>query len=101
MRLCDVIGPVVSTVKHPAYHGLTLLAVQPVDAEGTSTGPSFLAVDRVQSGAGDRVLVMSEGNGVRQLFGEKIFPVRSVIVAIVDQIDVVYSGKLDDMDGAQ
>lgn len=101
MRLCDVVGPVVSTVKHPAYHGLKLLAVQPVDADGTATGPSFLAVDRVQSGAGDRVLVMQEGNGVRQLFKEDIFPVRSIIVAIVDQLDVVYSGELNDVDGVQ
>lgn len=87
MKLCQVIGPVVSTVKHPTYLGTKLLAVQPIDPEGNPIAESQLAVDRVQAGEGDRVLVMSEGNGVRQLFGMELLPIRSVIVAIVDDVD--------------
>jgi len=89
MRICRVIGNVISTAKHPAYHGQRLMIVQRVDAAGDEVGPSFLAVDRVQSGPGDRVIVMSEGTGVRQLMkmGEQL-PIRSLIVGIVDQIDV-------------
>ena len=51
-------------------------------------GPSFLAVDQVQAGPGDRVIVMSEGNGVRQILkiGDQV-PIRSVIVGIVDALD--------------
>ena len=89
MTLARVIGTVVSTVKHPKYRGLKLYVVQPVDPEGNPTDPSFLAVDRVQSGVGDTVLVISEGNGARQLFNEKVLPIRSVIVGVVDLVDAV------------
>ncbi len=88
MRLCRVLGNVVSTAKHPAYHGLKLMVVQPLDEACAAQGQSFLAVDRVQAGKGDLVLVNSEGNGARQLFGIKVLPIRSLIVGIVDRVDV-------------
>ena len=94
MTLCRVIGTVVSTVKHPTYRGLKLFVVQPVDAAGLPTDPSFLAVDQVQSGIGDRVLVISEGNGARQILKEKVLPIRSVIVGVVDAVDVVPSDRV-------
>ena len=87
MRLCRVLGNVVATVKHPAFHGHKLLVVQQVDTDGNDVGPSFLAVDTVQAGPGDQVLVMSEGNGVRQILGQgDRVPIRSLIVGIVDQV---------------
>jgi len=88
MRLCRVTGDVVATVKHPTYRGRTLLIVQPIDERGADVGASFLAIDQVQAGPGDRVLVMSEGNGVRQILkiGDQV-PIRSVIVGIVDAVD--------------
>ena len=89
MRLCRVLGNVVATVKHPVYIGQKLLIVQQVDGDGNDVGASFLAVDTVQAGPGDRVLVMSEGTGVRQILaiGDRV-PIRSLIVGIVDQVDV-------------
>ena len=92
MRLCKVLAPVVSTEKHEAFRGLKLLVVQPVDAQGKPAGKSFLAVDRVsQAGEGDTVLVLSEGTGIRQLFGlpkEAKLPIRSLIVGVVDAVDL-------------
>jgi len=89
MKLCRTIGNVVSTVKHPSYRGETLLIVQPIDGSGRDVGVSFLAIDRVQAGPGDRVLVMSEGNGVRQLMGKgDILPIRSLVVGIVDEVEL-------------
>lgn len=87
MRLCRVKGTVVSTAKLPCYDGLKLLVVQPVDERRADVGHSFLAVDRVQAGEGDLVLVNSEGNGARQLFKVAKLPIRSVIVGVVDQVD--------------
>jgi len=81
-----VMGNVVSTVKHPPYLGHTVLIVQPLDAPGADEGDSFLAVDRAQAGPGDRVLVLSEGNGIRQLIGIKELPIRRLIVGIVDEV---------------
>jgi len=88
VRYCRVIGDVVSTVKHGAYRGRKLMIVQPIDERGADVGPSFLAVDEAQAGPGDRVIVMSEGNGVRQILkiGDQV-PIRSLIVGIVDDVD--------------
>jgi microcompartment protein CcmK/EutM len=88
MKLCRVAGTVVATVKHPTLAGTTLLAVQPVDEHQRPVGSSYLAVDRVQAGVGDLVLVNSEGGGARQLVGLTQSPLRSLIVGIVDRVDV-------------
>jgi microcompartment protein CcmK/EutM len=90
MVLCKVLGPVVSTEKHPAFARLKLLVVQPIDEAGAHTGKSFLAVDRaMQAGEGDTVLVLREGTGIRQLFNVPLtskLPIRSCIVGIVDTV---------------
>ncbi len=91
MILCKVLGPVVSTEKHPAFARLKLLVVQPIDERGGRAGKSFVAVDRaVQAGEGDTVLFLREGTGIRQLFGLPLtakLPIRSCIVGIVDTVD--------------
>jgi ethanolamine utilization protein EutN len=91
MKLARVLGSVTSTIKHPAYQDQKLLVVVPIDEQGSPTGPSYLAVDRVQAGVGDRVLVLTEGTGVRQIFGlpkTADLPIRSVIVGVVDAVEV-------------
>jgi microcompartment protein CcmK/EutM len=78
-----------ASVKHPQYAGRTLFVVQPFDDSGADVGPSFVAVDNVQAGIGDRVLVLTEGTGIRQILkaGDQV-PIRSLIVGIVDAVDV-------------
>jgi microcompartment protein CcmK/EutM len=77
-----------ATVKHPAFAGRTLLVVQPLDERGADVGPSFVAVDRAQAGAGDKVLVLTEGTGVRQILkAGDLVPIRSVIVGVVDHVE--------------
>ena len=82
-----VIGTVVSTVKHPQFVGEKLLMVQPLNEQNMDDGESFLAVDNSQAGVGDKVLVLSEGNGIRQIMGNKQNPVRRLIIGIVDCVD--------------
>ncbi len=86
MRLCRVLGSVVASAHHPAYDGRKVLVVQPEAPDGKALGASFIAVDDVQAGPGDRVLVLTEGNGVRQLLGKDAGPIRSIIVGIVDEV---------------
>jgi ethanolamine utilization protein EutN len=91
VKLARVTGNVVATVKHVTYRGHKLMVVQPIDETGKDVGEVLLAVDLVQTGPGDTVLVMQEGNGVRQILrrdgqGEKL-PIRSVIIGIVDAVD--------------
>lgn len=87
MKHCRVVGPLWASVKHPAFVGHPLFVVQPLDEAGADTGASFVAIDHVQAGVGDKVIVLTEGNGVRQILnqGDKT-PIRSIIVGIVDAV---------------
>ena len=88
MKCCRVVGPLWATVKHPAYAGRTLFVVQPLDENGKDAGTSFVAIDHAQAGVGDKVIVLTEGNGVRQILamGDQV-PIRSIIVGIVDHVE--------------
>ena len=88
MKTCRVVGPLWAAAKHPAFAGRPLFVVQPLDATGADAGPSFVAIDHVQAGVGDTVLVLTEGNGVRQILKQgDIVPIRSIIVGIVDHVE--------------
>jgi len=85
--LCRVLGSVTATFKHPAFSGRRLMVVQPVDERSRPTGASFIAIDHICSpGPGDLVLVLREGNGVRQVLKDKSAPIRSAIVGWVDEV---------------
>jgi microcompartment protein CcmK/EutM len=87
--LARVLGNVVATEKHAAFHARKLLIVQPVDEALKAMGKSFLAIDdKSSAGKGDVVLVLREGNGVRQIIGDKLAPIRSIVVGVVDQVQV-------------
>lgn len=87
MTLGRIEGTVVATAHHPSFDGRKLLIVQPLDEHGREVGDTFLAVDMVQAGVGDTVLVNREGNGNRQLLQMgPIVPIRSLIVGIVDAV---------------
>ena len=87
MILSRVLGNVVSTDQHPVYDGTRVLVCQPVQTDGrTPRGMAFLAVDSVQAGEGDLVVVAREGNAARQVLGTADDPFHSVILGIVDEI---------------
>jgi microcompartment protein CcmK/EutM len=89
MTLARVVANVVSTEKHPHYRGHKILVVQPVDPEGRAKGKSLLAVDGVQAGIGDLVLVVDEGGSARSVIGdESAMTIRTAICGIVDRVDV-------------
>ncbi len=82
-----VVGNIVSTIKHPALKGYKILLVKPVNPEGKINGKVIVAIDTVQAGAGDTVLIMDEGNSGRMITGKKDAPVRTLVVGIVDLIN--------------
>ena len=89
MRYCRVVGPMWASVKHPAFEKRPLFVVQPLDETGQDAGASFVAIDTVQAGVGDKVLVLTEGNGTRQILKHALtdaVPIRSTIVGIVDTV---------------
>ena len=87
MILGKVIGNVVSTIKLPVYQGYKILIVQPVNNKEEPQGESVLALDTVQAGVGDTVLVIDEGNSSRLIMNNSTAPVRTMIVGIVDTIN--------------
>lgn len=88
MILGKVIGTIVSTQKKEALKDSKLLIVQPIDLEGNFIGRDILAIDSVDAGVGDTVLMIQEGAGAQQVMKRKDAPVHSVIVAVVDGISV-------------
>lgn len=87
MILGKIIGNVVSTIKLPVYQGYKILIVQPVNDKEEPQGKSILALDSVQAGVGDTVLVIDEGNSSRLIMNNSAAPVRTMIVGIVDAIE--------------
>lgn len=81
-----VIGSIDSTINHPWYDAKKLLLVEKTDPTGKGIGDYVVAVDTVDAGVGEPVLVLDEGNGARQVFDSSTAPVRSVIVGIIDEI---------------
>jgi ethanolamine utilization protein EutN len=83
-----VIGTVVATIKISHLEARKLLLVDRLDLEGQETGYYDIAVDVVQAGPGDTVLVIDEGNGARQVLGLDPGAVRAVIVGVVDEVAI-------------
>ncbi len=83
-----VVGTVVATIKHEAFAGRKLLLVDQLDLAGHPSGEYDICVDVAQAGVGDRVLVIDEGNGARQILRRAVAPVRAVVVGIIDDVQL-------------
>ena len=88
MIIGEVVGTVVSTQKHYKVEGKKLLLVQPLDLEGRPEGRTLLAIDSVDAGEGDRVLVVLEGRSVSLVAGRAESPLDAAVVGVVDAVDV-------------
>jgi len=87
MILARVVGTVVATRKDERLVSSKLLVVRPVDPAGKADANYLVAVDTVNAGAGETVLIVS-GSSARMASGLKDCPVDAAIVGVVDQIDV-------------
>ncbi len=98
MKLARVVGSVVSTIHSPIFEGRRLLLCDFLDAAGKPTGKYTIAIDNVDAGAGEVVIVLDEGNSARQMLAAgPDAPVRAVVAGIVDELFV--DGK-DVVDGS-
>ena len=89
MILAKVKGNLVSTQKNSYLVGQKLLLVHPIDLNDNYIGKNdVVAIDVVDAGIGDTVLLVQEGKAVQQILGHRNAPVHSVVVAVVDSIDV-------------
>lgn len=89
MLLARVIGNVISTQKNERLVGGRLLLVQPVDLEGRLQGQSFMALDSVDAGPGDLVVVVQEGwSASTAATGSEGYAIDAAIIGVVDIIEV-------------
>jgi ethanolamine utilization protein EutN len=88
MYIGKVIGTVVATIKIDHLDSRKLLLVNQLDLHGHETDGYDIAVDVVQAGPGDTVLVIDEGNGARQILNLDPGAIRAVIVGIVDEVSL-------------
>ena len=88
MLIARVVGAVVSTVKHPSLHHHKLLIVQPLHGPGQEDPRDFVALDLAHAGVGDVVLVNQEGGGARELLQDPHAPIISLIVGVLDSVEL-------------
>jgi len=89
MLLGKVIGTITSTVKHSSIHARKILIVDPYFKKKEPKSikdKSLLALDSVQAGVGDTVLINQEGGSCRQILDDKEAPINHVIVGVVDSV---------------
>lgn len=94
MILGRVLGNVVATQKNARYDGARIMLVQPVNTDGTPRGASVLALDSVDAGEGDLVIVVQEGwSASTASTGEAGAAIDSAIVGVVDFVEIATEGK--------
>lgn len=87
MFLARVVGTVVATHKDPKLNNFKLLLVVPVDPTGKEEGGYVVAVDTVNAGYKETVIVV-RGSSARMAEGMDERPVDASIVGIVDSADL-------------
>jgi microcompartment protein CcmK/EutM len=92
MILARVLGNIVATQKNPRYDRARVMLCQPITLEGEETGASLLALDSVDAGMGDTVLIVQEGwSASTSATGEAGAAIDAAIVGVVDRIDLLES----------
>jgi microcompartment protein CcmK/EutM len=87
MLLARIVGTVVATRKDPRLVSNKLLLARPVDPRGKAEGNYLIAVDTVDAGVGETVLIVS-GSSARMAAGMKDCPVDAAVVGIIDHVDL-------------
>ena len=87
MLIAKVIGTTVSTIKDEKLEGRKLLILRQTDETGAPSGKPYVAVDTVDAGVGETVLIVS-GSSARMASGMKDCPVDAAVVGIIDTVDL-------------
>ena len=89
MLIGRVIGDLVATHKHPSHEGRKLLLIQPLNLDGSDRGDAVIALDSVDAGIGDKVLVVAEGFAAMTTVGRPDSPIDMAVVGFIDHIELV------------
>ena len=86
MLIGRVAGEIVATQKAPSHEGRKILIVQPLNLDGTDRGEVVLALDAVDAGVGDRVLVVTEGWSAMTAVERPHAPIDMAVVGVIDTV---------------
>ena len=89
MVIGKVVGDVVASHKVPSHVGRKILLVQPLQLDGSDRGVPVLALDSVDAGVGDRVLLVMEGFSAMTAVGRPNSPIDMAVIGVIDSVDLV------------
>jgi microcompartment protein CcmK/EutM len=89
MLIARVVGELVATQKHPSHEGRKLLLVQPLNLDGSNRGDAVVALDAVDAGVGDRVLLATEGFSAMTSVGRTQSPIDMSVIGFIDEIQLL------------
>jgi ethanolamine utilization protein EutN len=93
MLIGKVVGDVVATQKVPSHVGRKILIVQPLQLDGSDRGEAILALDSVDAGVGDRVLLVTEGFSAMTAVGRPNSPIDMAVIGIIDTVDLIEGAR--------
>ena len=88
MLIGRVVGELVATQKHASHEGRKLLLVQPLNLDGSNRGDAIVALDAVDAGIGDRVLIATEGFSAMTSVGRPNSPIDTAVIGFIDAIGI-------------
>ena len=88
MLIARVLGQLVATRKHPSHEGRKILLVQPLTLEGQDRGDALVALDWVDAGVGDRVLIVTEGWSAMTSVERPESPIDMSVIAVIDSVEL-------------
>ncbi len=89
MLIGRVIGELVATHKHPSHEGRKVLIVQPLNLDGSDRGDAVLALDAVDAGVGDRILLPTDGWASSSAAGRPQSPIDMAVIGFIDEIEIL------------
>ena len=89
MLIARVIGELVATQKHPSHEGRKVLLVQPLNLDGSDRGDAVVALDAVDAGVGDRVLLSTDGYAASSAVGRPQSPIDMAVIGFIDEVELL------------
>jgi ethanolamine utilization protein EutN len=93
MLIARVIGDVVATQKGPSHNARKILLVQPLNLDGSDRGEAVLALDAVDAGIGERVLLSTEGFSAMTAVGRPNSPIDAAVIGVIDEVSLIEGVK--------
>lgn len=89
MLIARVVGDIVATQKDPSHYARKILLVQPLNLDGSDRGEAVLALDAVDAGIGERVLLSAEGFSAMTAVGRPNSPIDTAVIGVIDEVTLI------------